>query len=292
MPEGPEVEVVRQGLLSTIGHRILDIKISSNRKYQSQKKQLLKLQGYSISTIDRVGKFLLWVFIKNDAKLRLAALNHLGMTGIWYIFSDQEWKVIHEPFNEFKHYKLYFKLDNNTHIIFVDARTFGKFQVMSPKELETHTSIKDTGPDILELPFNIEEFIKRAHGKYKSRKMQIGKLLLKPNIIAGCGNIYKSEALYRAKIHPMTPVNLLSTNQLKELGKQLSNVGQEALESKGATISDYRDVRGYSGLMQYKFKVYGFLDKSCEGCGTNITSGKQDSRTSYWCPNCQKLPSL
>ncbi|MHA2168944.1 MAG: bifunctional DNA-formamidopyrimidine glycosylase/DNA-(apurinic or apyrimidinic site) lyase [Candidatus Kariarchaeaceae archaeon] len=285
MPEGPEVEVVRQGLLSTCGSNIVGVRVSSNKKYTPFQSQFQSLLGTSIVNIRRRGKFLLWEFGK-DASLRIG-LNHLGMTGIWYLLNQTDWEKIPNPFEKFKHFKLYFHLNTGTHLIFVDVRTFGRFEMLSLNEVENHPSLKNLGPDILEEPFDINTFLIRVRGEKRIRVKAIGKLLLDGSIIAGCGNIYKSEALHRARIHPDTPANLLTDDQIITLGKNLSQVGQQALTSKGSTISDYQQVNGVSGLMQNKFRVYGRDGQACTTCRSEIKRTKQSGRSSFWCPSCQ-----
>ncbi len=279
MPEGPEVETIRLGLMPVIGSLIKSIKVSSHRKYAYQ--DFNKLIGYKIIEIVRKGKFLIFTFQRNNNKIY--GLNHLGMTGAWYLFDNVQWKKIDDPFKTYKHYKLYFQFDN-MHLIFVNIRTFGRFELMDLKKLQSVSSINNLGPDILDDQFNTDEFIKRI----KRRKSEIGKLLLDSKIVSGCGNIYKNESLFRAGINPFTPAYQLTINELSLLAVKLSEVGKEALINKGSTLQDYRNVDGYSGLMQNKFRVYGREGKPCFVCGNKIRSTKQGGRTTFWCPYCQK----
>ena len=106
MPEGPEVEVVRIGLQGVIGQTIVKMKISDNKKYNTQKKLLNQLKSSKVTNIERKGKFLLWFFSKNGENY--AALNHLGMTGAWHLYGEDAWNSFDSPFEHFKHYKLYF----------------------------------------------------------------------------------------------------------------------------------------------------------------------------------------
>ena len=159
---------------------------------------------------------------------------------------------------------------------------------MSLNEVENHPSLKNLGPDILDEPFDAKSFLVRVRGEKRIRIKAIGKLLLDSSIIAGCGNIYKSEALHRALIHPDTPANLLTDKQIITLGEKISQVGQEALTSKGSTISDFLQVNGVSGLMQNNFRVYGRDGQACTTCRSEIKRTKQDGRSSFWCPTCQE----
>ncbi|MHA2027829.1 MAG: bifunctional DNA-formamidopyrimidine glycosylase/DNA-(apurinic or apyrimidinic site) lyase [Candidatus Kariarchaeaceae archaeon] len=286
MPEGPEVEVVRLGLSDIIGKEISKIKISKFRKYSSQKTKLLTLGSSTISNIERRGKFLLWFFSKGESDF--AVLNHLGMTGSWHFFSNTNWKKITKPFEKYKHFKIYFHFTDGDHLLFNDPRTFGQFTYYGSDEIYIHKAIDNLGPDILQLPFDDQQFIKRIRGKSNIRKIEVGKALLNPKIVAGCGNIYKSEALFKAGINPFTKVNLISDTKLRKLGKCLSEVGQLAIKNKGTTLRDYSQVDGYSGLMQNKLEIYGREGESCNNCNKPILASRQGDRTTFWCKSCQK----
>ena len=283
VPEGPEVEIVRLGLIS-LRHQIIDnIKIADHPKYTSQRKRFEYLIGSNIHDIERRGKFLIFNFRKG--RETITALNHLGMTGVWHIYTDKKWNAIKSPFEKFKHYKLYFQFESGLHVLFINVRTFGKFEIMSIEEIEDQPSIKKLGPDILSIPFDTKTFLM----KMKRRKLEVGKALLNYSVIAGCGNIYKSEALFNAQINPFTRIPNLTDKEIKILGMELNKVAIEALNSGGSTLKDYTHVDGYSGLMQNKFNVYGLAGDPCPKCGTIIEKGDQGGRTSFWCPNCQVL---
>ncbi len=286
MPEGPEVEVVRIGLRDVIGQTIVKVKISDNKKYLPQKKQLNQLKSSQITNIERKGKFLLWFFSKN--RENYAALNHLGMTGAWHLYTGDTWNSFDSPFEKFKHYKLYFQLSSSDHLLFSDVRTFGQFKMYDAKLIREVKSIATLGPDILELPFQTDLFIEKMRGKHNNRTVEIGKALLNPKIVAGCGNIYKSEALFLAKINPFKTVNHVSDQELRDLGDALSKVGQLALKNKGTTLRDYTHVDGYSGLMQNELLVYGHKEENCGNCNSLVHASKQGDRTTYWCKNCQQ----
>ena len=248
----------------------------------------MKLENATIKDISRKSKFLIWYF---SGKEDLYGLNHLGMTGVWYLYSDEVWKEFNNPFSTYKHYKLYLRLSDNTHLLFVNVRTFGRFLLLNKDQIDIYPAITNLGPDILDNDFDVEDFITRLRGKNGNRTKEIGKCLLDAKIVSGCGNIYKSEALHLAKINPFTHCNTLSDDEIEILGKSLVQVGQKALKFKGSTLRDYRHVDGYSGLMQNKFLVYDRFDKKCLTCSSDIKKAKQGDRTSYWCPSCQPLRS-
>lgn len=287
VPEGPEVEVIRQGLLEIVGKSIDKVTVSKNKKYWPNRVKFKALEKSKITKLERKAKFLIWTFQSQSGESY--GLSHLGMTGVWHYYSDKQWESFDQPLGIFKHYKLYFRLNDNTHLLFVDVRTFGRFETLSLKELEEHKAISNLGPDILDSNFDFQNFLTRARGKFNSRKMEIGKLLLNPKVVSGCGNIYKSEALFLAKINPLSPVDLIPDNKMIELGKCLLTVGLKALKRGGSSIRDYEHLDGYRGLMQNEFMVYDLADEPCSVCSTIISSGKQGDRTSFWCGHCQDL---
>jgi formamidopyrimidine-DNA glycosylase len=283
VPEGPEVEIVRLGLLSLKHQKIDNIKIANHPKYTTQKERFEYLLGSEINDVERRGKFLIFYFRKGRESIN--ALNHLGMTGVWHIYTDKKWNEIEKPFEKFKHYKLYFHLETGLHVLFINVRTFGKFEIMSIEEIENQPSIKKLGPDILDTPFDTQSFLKRM----KRRKLEVGRALLNYSVIAGCGNIYKSEALFNSQINPFRRVPNLKDEEIVKLGVELNKVAIEALNSGGSTLKDYTHVDGYSGLMQNKFNVYGLAGEPCSTCGTILEKADQGGRTSFWCPSCQPI---
>lgn len=287
MPEGPEVETIRLGLLDVTNKEIIASKVANHKMVTPIKNKVHQLKGYQVDRIERKAKFLVWHFTKgNEHKI---GINHLGMTGVWYYFSDTTWNKIHKPFETYKHYKLYFRLEDNTHLLFVNIRTFGRFEIINADELDDYPAFRNLGPDILEIPFNIDEFVKRVRGKNGKRYKEIGKCLLDPTIVTGCGNIYKSEALFLARINPFSQVVDVKTKDLIELGVSLSKVAKLAMKHKGSTLRDYRHVDGYSGLMQNQFKVYDRAGENCTICENEVLSARQGDRTSFWCEICQPL---
>lgn len=289
MPEGPEVETVRLGLISLVGKQIQDVLVVDHKKYRPYRPQILALTGSVITDVLRLGKFLVWKFSKPSF-----ALNHLGMTGLWRIYSKEEWSQLELSFSKtslrkfHKHLKIAF-LTKDEIVVFEDVRTFGRFEMFDDENvLFSHKSIADLGPDILDLEFDVDDFIKRIRGKGKTpRRKEIGKVLLDYNVVSGCGNIYKSEALYLSKIHPLTPANQISDINLSVLAANLCKVAQKALANKGSTLRDYNTVDGYNGLMQNEFEVYGRTNEPCTRCETLIEQVRQGDRTSYFCPKCQ-----
>ncbi len=274
MPEGPEVEVVRRGLLQIVEKEISDAWFADHPKYRILSKN--QFVGNNVKNIARYGKFLVWKF--EDG---LTVVNHLGMTGIWRLFSADsfDWKSLRHP-------KIVFGFVNAEKLVFEDVRTFGKFEIVR----ELPSVIQQMGPDILKPNFDMNKFISNIRGKGKNpRRQQIGKLLLDQSIIAGCGNIYKSEALFLAKINPFCPADKISDEDLERLANALISVAKMALKSGGSTLRDFSSVEGYNGLMQNKFNVYGKEGSACIDCGNKIERVVQGGRSTFFCRVCQNL---
>lgn len=284
MPEGPEVEVIREGLLAITNELIEHVLTADHKKYLPIGDHVALLQQSMITNITRYGKFLVFTF-STPAK-QFYALNHLGMTGSWRILQRDALEFdTNALVQQFRHYKLAFLLQNHI-VIFNDIRTFGRFEIY--EDLDTilqHKSIKNLGPDILDSNFDVAEFILRMKGR--RRTQQVGKLLLNSHIVAGCGNIYKSESLFLAKILPTRQVHTLTDDELQRLANSLTNVGQTAFNSRGSTLKDYSTTNGYAGFMQNKFAVYGREGEPCINCQTAILKITQGGRSSFYCPKCQ-----
>ncbi len=278
MPEGPEVETVRRGLLRAVGQGVEDVYVADHRKYNEHREKLISLVGSVMESVERYGKMMVFSF---SGDREMYALNHLGMTGIWRIYPAGD-EVTRD-----KHLKLVITTDE-FQLHFVDSRTFGYFVPLSTRvEVESTPYISRLGPDILDDVFDVEEFIRRARGKNGRRRKDIGSVLLESSVVSGCGNIYKSESLFRAGIDPRRGVNTLSDHELRRIANHLCDVGQEALRSGGSTLRDFSNVEGYDGLMQNSFRVYGRGGEPCEVCGTLIEVAKLSGRSTFFCPRCQ-----
>ena len=263
-----------------INSKIINVILADEKKYfDGNEGKILELKGMHIAGIARKGKFLIWEFSNGKT---IHALNHLGMTGVWHLYSKNKWKE--KKLADFKHFKVYFEFDDNTHLLFINVRKFGKFRILELKTILSRNSIANLGPDILELPFDLDRF----RDIISRRKKEIGKALLDYTIVAGCGNIYKSETLFRAKINPFRSCSELSREEITLLGEKLSEVAQEALMNKGSTLKDFTHVDGYQGLMQNKFFVYDKKDENCILCEKSIIAMKQGDRTTFYCDHCQK----
>jgi formamidopyrimidine-DNA glycosylase len=234
----------------------------------------------TLNDIHRFGKFLVWLFEGTEKVI----LNHLGMTGRWCLCNNLKLQpdIVTHP-------KVIIKLDKPPHLIFDDTRNFGQFKVIKTyDEVLNYPPIKSQGIDGLEKPFPNEVFIERISDKRYQDRI-IGELLLNHRLVAGVGNIYKAEALFHARIHPLRKVKTLTLADKRQLGNSISEVMQKALKDLGSSIDTrYILPSGTVGSAQLWHKVYGRKAKPCAQCGTEIEKITQKDRSTFFCPNCQK----
>jgi formamidopyrimidine-DNA glycosylase len=285
MPEGPEVEVVRRELLQLIDKRIEKIQLTPlSQKYPKYKGLQTKYNQFnkkSILEIQRYGKFLIWQF----TDIKAVILNHLGMSGKWCLFM----KINYLP-GSVTHPKIIIEFENPPHIAFDDVRNFGQFRIFpSLDEALQYTPIRTLGLDGLAQPFPLEDFLERLSFKRYENK-PIGELLLNQRLVAGVGNIYKSESLFLARIHPQRKVKTLSQEEKTSLGKAISETLQKALVHGGSTFGTqpYSRPSGDEGEAQQWHNVYNRKGESCVICDSVIQRSTQKNRSTFFCTKCQK----
>jgi len=266
MPELPEVQTILTGLNKKILNKEI-ISVFELRKGTIQNFIKDPICDFgSIISISRRGKFIIFE-TSNDYKF----LIHLRMTG----------KLIFEKslYKKSAHERASFIFADKTKLIFDDVRAFGKIQVYHKKD--KIESLEKLGLEPLSNEFNAE-YLKQ---KFKNRKSSIKILLLNQSIIAGLGNIYVCEILFRAKISPQKKGNKLSLKKLDMIVKKTKEVLTQAIKYNGTTISDYRSVEDKTGEFQNFLNVY--QKKKCPQ-GHQIKRIKQTGRSTYFCPVCQK----
>lgn len=225
------------------------------------------LQERTVGSIDRRAKFLLIHLDKG------VLLLHLGMSG----------QISVRP-ADLKDKHIHFVLDfyDGTQLSLRDPRMFGRIDMIKEKEVEnifTHL-----GPE----PFSNEFSPDKLHSFLKGRKANIKSMLLNQQPVAGVGNIYADEALFRAGIKPQTRGESISCARTLKLHDAIRSVLREAIHSGGTSISDYLDPRHRKGTFQLKLKVYGRSGQPCTECGTAIKKSIVAQRGTHWCPKCQK----
>ncbi len=281
MPELPEVETVRRGLekLTTTrsiveGVVLLPRTIAyphSVAEFQQQ------ITGTKIVRWQRRGKYLL-AELERESSLDKGYLGiHLRMTGQLLWIEDDL------PLQKHTRVRLFFKGDRE--LRFVDTRTFGKFWLVPPAVTpETIiTGLQKLGPE----PFDSEFSVAYLQEKLKSRRRHIKTLLLDQAIVAGIGNIYADEALFKSGIKPDILATDLTTSQITSLHRSIREILQQAIDKGGTTFSDFLNLLGVSGNYSNAAWVYGKKGEPCRICGTAIEKIKLAGRSAHFCPNCQ-----
>jgi formamidopyrimidine-DNA glycosylase len=278
MPELPEVETVRRTLLpSLVGRRITGVMM---RAFPGVIGQLDPetfaglVSDRHITDIRRRGKYLL-IDLDDESGL----IVHLRMTGNLSVLPVDAEQV------RFEHISLL--LDDGQTLRFSDQRKFGRIEYR-PAEIRDPLRSK-LGPEPLGRGFTAAYLA----GKLKGRTAAIKALILDQRIIAGVGNIYADEALFRSRIHPLTPGGELSTAQVASLVRSIKGVLRSGIEHRGTTFSSYRDANGEAGGNQFRLRVYGRgrRGEPCPRCGQPLVTLVAGGRTSHVCLHCQPLPA-
>lgn len=274
MPELPEVECVVRGLWPRVTGKIIrQVTVKLARIIKGDPRDLAgSLRGCRFREVRRRGKLIIM-----DLSGGLSLLVHLGMTGqLLYLPTELPQE---------KHTHLIFQLADGKHQLrYRDQRQFGWIQLGESNSLNRHPHIAQLGPEPLEI--SPEEFVQRIGARHR----QIKPLLLDQTALAGLGNIYTDEALYRARIHPLKRASDLSTAKLKGLHQAIQEVLQEAISCSGSTVEQFRGVNGKSGDFQRFLRVYEHQGESCVRCGKLIKKIRVGSRGTHICPRCQRAP--
>ncbi len=274
MPELPEVEVIRRGLLPLVtGQAITSIFCSSKKlRLPIPKQDLLRwIQSQEIIEINRRGKYLIFIF-SNDAVM----LVHLGMSGKLGIFSQSAPTALHDH--------LIFKLHNDMQLRFNDPRRFGLIRVFPPGQFSHLDPFKDMGCEPLEHQFS-GEYLKRKAG---SRLQPIKNFLMDNRMVAGIGNIYANEILFHCGLHPSTPIGSITRPIWQLVAMKTKDVLLRAIECGGSSISDFVNSSGQKGYFQLELTVYGRAGEHCPRCTATIIKQVIGGRSTFFCPNCQK----
>mgnify|MGYP001173104154 CR=1 FL=1 len=274
MPELPEVETVRRGLQPVFeGQKLAAVIVRrKNLRLPLPKDFSKRLIGKTVIRLTRRAKYLL-IHLEGDD----VVIVHFGMSGSMRILE----KNIPRPG---KHDHVDFCISANLVVRYNDPRRFGLMTLTTEKKLENHKLIKNIGPDPLSNNYNYMSLAEAISG----RKTSIKEILLDQKAIAGLGNIYVSESLFRAGILPMRPAYSINSVEVEKLTQCIREVLSEALEAGGSSLSDHVRPDGKLGYFQKKFKVYGKKKEICIGClKTDIKQIKQSGRSTFYCPVCQ-----
>lgn len=273
MPELPEVETIVQELSrDLIGQKIISEKVLCSQicKYNNPV-DLKTIKGRRIKDVRRRGKMILIELDSNQT-----VLFHLGMTGqLFFSFP-------HQLADRHTHFILTFA-ENPHELRFRDVRKFGCLAIILTDETFSAKMLRNLGPEPLEIEFPVfATLLKRRRSRMKS-------LFLDQSFIAGIGNIYADEILFRARLHPMLPASLLNRTDLKRLWRAMREILQEAIKHKGSSIRNYVNTEARQGEFQSFHQVYGKESHPCLVCRAKIERIKVNGRSSYFCPKCQPL---
>ncbi len=283
MPELPEVETVRRGLMPVIEGRVI-VAAGIRRpdlRFALPEGMAGRLTGARVLRLTRRSKYIL-ADLSTDETL----LIHLGMSGR-ILISGQTLGAFHHPHPApEKHDHVVLDFDNGARVTFNDARRFGAMDLMPTAGQDAHWLLRDLGPEPLGNAFHEDYLIARLRG----RRMPIKAALLDQRVVAGLGNIYVSEILHRAGIDPRRAAGRISDTRLATLVPLTRAVLAEAIEAGGSSLRDYRQTDGELGYFQHAFRVYDREGAPCPtpGCGGHVRRIVQSGRSTFHCPKCQR----
>jgi formamidopyrimidine-DNA glycosylase len=268
MPELPEVETTVRGLEHVLnGRRLVRVEARREDLRRAFPKDIgQRLTGARVTDLGRRAKYGLIHTDRDDTMIF-----HLGMSG--------SWRINHAKLE--KHDHLLLETDDGTRLSLNDPRRFGSVDLVRTGELWEWPPFKALGPEPLDV--TADELKRRLAGRSAAIKL----LLLDQNIIAGLGNIYVCEALYRAGIHPKRPGGSISIERLKRLVPAIHDVLAEAIAAGGSTLRDFASPDGELGYFSKSFSVYDREGRPCS-CGGTVKRIVQGGRSTFYCPRCQR----
>ncbi|WP_050526119.1 bifunctional DNA-formamidopyrimidine glycosylase/DNA-(apurinic or apyrimidinic site) lyase [Pseudorhodobacter aquimaris] len=283
MPELPEVETVRRGLEPVMTDQTITT-ATVNRpdlRWPFPPRMAERLTGASVLALRRRSKYIL-----ADLSTGESLLIHLGMSGRILISGAMQGDFYHDHPAPAKHDHVVLTLGNGARITFNDARRFGAMDLLETALGDAHPLLANIGPEPFGNSFNETYLTERLKG----RKTAIKSALLDQRIVAGLGNIYVCEVLYRAGLHPARPAGKLAKATVAGLVPLIREVLAEAIEAGGSSLRDYRQADGELGYFQHRFRTYGREDEPCvtPGCTASIARIVQSGRSSFYCPACQR----
>lgn len=293
MPELPEVETVRRGLQPVMeGSKI--VKAEARRKdlrFPFQKDFVARLDGQTVTGLGRRAKYLMADLGSGDVLLM-----HLGMSGSFRVVANDETKTpgqFHHPRGDDRaHDHVVFHMSSGASVVFNDPRRFGYMKIIARHGLEAEPLLKGLGPEPLGNEFDATMLARACADKKTSLKAA----LLDQRVVAGLGNIYVCEALYRSQLSPRRSAATLATKKseptdhAKRLVNAIHGVLNQAIEAGGSSLRDHRQTSGELGYFQHSFQVYDREGETCQTarCGGIVKRFTQNGRSTFWCPKCQK----
>ena len=269
MPELPEVETIRGQLAPRLEGRtfaVVDILDSRLTRPLDPREVAGALQGERVVTVERRGKYLV-VRLEGGGALHV----HLRMTGSF-------------GFEPTSHERAVVELEDGSRLVYRDVRRFGTWLVVPGEELEPYIAAKN-GPEPLGTRFTTTWLAQRLAG----RRAPLKAVLLDQRVVAGLGNIYADEALWRARLSPLRPANSLGSDEVKRLRRAIRAALRTGIARQGSTLRDYAAPDGATRSMQKEFRVYGRDGEPCPRCRTPIAKTRVGGRGTWYCPRCQRM---
>ncbi len=293
MPELPEVETVKRGLEpALVGRRIVRVELRrKDLRFPFPERFAARLEGRRIGVLTRRAKYILGHLDSGETLIL-----HLGMTGRFSIFRPDGGQhnlgeFYFETGSEGPHDHVVFHLEDQTRIVYSDPRRFGLMDLATQEEGEQHKLLRDIGVEPLGNDLSADYLVEQ----FRNKKAPLKAALLDQRIIAGLGNIYVCEALYRARLLPKRKAGSLVKKKsydprLDALVRHIRDILNEAIQAGGSTLQDYQSVDGVKGEFQQRFFVYDREGEKCrtELCESVIRRMVQSGRSTFYCPTCQR----
>ena len=300
MPELPEVETVRRGLQPVMeGFRIMKMEVRrKDLRFPFQRDFVTRLAGQTVTGLGRRAKYLMADLASGDVLLM-----HLGMSGSFRVVKDDDERApgeFHHPRGkDGAHDHVVFHMSSGASVVFNDPRRFGFMKVIARKALDEEPLLRGLGPEPLGNEFDAAMLARSCANKKTSLKAA----LLDQRVVAGLGNIYVCEALFRAHLSPRRLAATLATkaggkgiaggeptDHARRLVSAIHAVLNQAIKAGGSSLRDHRQTSGELGYFQHSFQVYDREGEKCQtaGCGGIVKRFTQNGRSTFWCPKCQK----
>jgi formamidopyrimidine-DNA glycosylase len=288
MPELPEVETVRRGLAPAMeGARFAKVEVRrGDLRWPLPKGFALRLHGKTVEGLGRRAKYLLADLSSGDVLLM-----HLGMSGSFRVGKDAApGKYYHERSKSTAHDHIVFHMSNGATVTFNDPRRFGSMKLVQRAKLEQEPLLRVLGPEPLGNEFDAAMLAEACAGKKTSLKAALSD----QRVVAGLGNIYVCEALFRARVSPKRVASTIAdrngkpNERAEKLVDAIKAVLKDAIEAGGSSLRDHRRADGSLGDFQHNFQVYDREGQPCPNCKGKIKRIVQVGRSTFYCPSCQK----
>jgi formamidopyrimidine-DNA glycosylase len=297
MPELPEVETVRRGLEPAMeGARFTKVEVHrGDLRWPLPKDFVPRLEGNTVTGIGRRAKYLLADLSSGDVLLM-----HLGMSGSFHVIDENGTRdrsgtpgnYYHARSEHAAHDHVVFHMSSGAIVTFNDPRRFGSMKIVPRKKLDAEPLLNRLGPEPLGNAFDAAMLAQACKGKKTSLKAA----LLDQRVVAGLGNIYVCEALYRARLSPKRMASTIASKtgapdeRAERLVEGIKAVLQDAIKAGGSSLRDHKRTDGELGMFQHHFRVYDREGEKCPtpGCRGKIKRIVQNGRSTFYCPSCQK----